>query len=89
MISKVNNALKPRQNGCHFPDDIYKCIFMNENVPVQIWIKIPLKFVPKGPINTIPALVQVMAWRRPGHYQWWLVYWHIYVSLGPNEMMYE
>ena len=25
-----------------------------------------LKFVPKGPINNIPALVQVMAWRRPG-----------------------
>ena len=25
-----------------------------------------LKFVPKGPINNIPSLVQVMAWRRPG-----------------------
>ena len=24
------------------------------------------KFVPKGPINNIPALVQIMAWRRPG-----------------------
>ena len=23
-------------------------------------------FVPKGPINNIPALVQIMAWRRPG-----------------------
>ena len=29
-------------------------------------VKIPLKFVPKGPINNIPALVQIMAWRRPG-----------------------
>ena len=29
-------------------------------------IKISLKFVPKGPINNIPALVQIMAWRRPG-----------------------
>ena len=28
--------------------------------------KISLKFVPKGPINNNPALVQVMAWRRPG-----------------------
>ena len=27
-------------------------------------IKISLKFVPKGPINNIPALVQIMAWRR-------------------------
>ena len=29
-------------------------------------IKNSLKFVPKGPINDIPALVQIMAWRRPG-----------------------
>ena len=25
-----------------------------------------MKFVPKGPINNIPAMVQIMAWRRPG-----------------------
>ena len=29
-------------------------------------IKISLKFIPKGPIGNIPALVQMMAWRRPG-----------------------
>ena len=29
-------------------------------------IKISLKFVPKGSINNIPALVQIMAWRWPG-----------------------
>ena len=29
-------------------------------------IKISLKFVPKGRINTIPALVQIMAWRLDG-----------------------
>ena len=29
-------------------------------------IKISLKFVPKDPINNIPALVQVIAWHRPG-----------------------
>ena len=38
--------------------------FWNENV--RISIKISLKFVPKGPINNIPALVQKMAWCRPG-----------------------
>ena len=27
---------------------------------------ISLKFVPKGPINNIPALVQIMALRRSG-----------------------
>ena len=58
------NILRPRQNGRRFPDDIFKCIFLNENV--RISIKISLNFVPKGPINNIPALVQTMAWRRPG-----------------------
>ena len=41
-----------------------KCIFMNGNV--SILIKILLNFLPKRPVNTIPALVQIMAWRRPG-----------------------
>ena len=26
------NKLRPRKNGCHFPDDIFKRIFLNENV---------------------------------------------------------
>ena len=26
------NTLRPKQNGRHFPDDISKCIFLNENV---------------------------------------------------------
>ena len=58
------NTLRPRQNGRPFPDDIFKWIFLNENV--RISINISLKFVPRGPINNIPALVQKMAWRRPG-----------------------
>ena len=58
------NTLRPRQHGRHFADDSFKRIFLNENVIISI--KISLKFVPKGPINNIPALVQIMAWRRPG-----------------------
>ena len=58
------NTLRPRQNGRHFPDDIFKWIFLNENVWISI--NISLKFVPRGPINNIPKLVQIMAWRRPG-----------------------
>ena len=38
--------------------------FCNENVSTSI--KILLRFVPKGPINNTPALVQIMVWRRPG-----------------------
>ena len=45
-------------------DNIFKWIFLNENVIISI--EITLKSVPKGPINNIPALVQIMAWRRPG-----------------------
>ena len=58
------NSLRPRQNKRHFTDDIFKCIFLNENVWIAIIIS--LKFVPKGPINNIQALVQIMDWRRPG-----------------------
>ena len=58
------STLRPRQNGHHFVDDSLKCIFFNENVWIPI--EISLKFVPKGQINNIPALVQIMAWRRPG-----------------------
>ena len=49
------NTLSPRQDGRLFPDDIFKCIFLNENVLMSI--KISLKFVPKDQINNIPALV--------------------------------
>ena len=58
------NSLRPRPNRRHFADDIFKCIFENENE----WIspRISLKFVSKVRINNIPALVQIMAWRRPG-----------------------
>ena len=58
------NTLRPRQDGRHFPDDMFKCIFLNEIVWIPI--QISLKFVPKGSINNNPALFQIMAWRRPG-----------------------
>ena len=84
------NTLGPRQNGCRFADDIFKCIFLDENVSISI--DISLKYVPKCPINNIPALVQIMAWRRPGDKSLpepMLVgsLTHIYASLGLNELM--
>ena len=63
-VSLLFNSLRPRQNGRHFPDDIFKCIFLFENA--WIWIKISLKFVPRVRINNIPALFQIMAWCRIG-----------------------
>ena len=58
------NTLRPRQNGCQFADSIFKGICLNENVWISI--KIPLIFIPKGPINYIPALVWIMAWCYTG-----------------------
>ena len=54
-ICPLLNSMRLRQNGRHFADDVFKCNFFNENVWIPI--KISLKFVSKGPINNIPALV--------------------------------
>ena len=62
-ISQINTS-RPRPNGRHFPDHILKCIFVNGNIWISI--KISMKIVPKVLINYIPALVQIMVWRRPG-----------------------
>ena len=53
-----------------------------------ISIKIPLKFVPKGPINNISAYVQIIAWRRQAII--WTnddpVHRRIYATLGGDEL---
>ena len=66
-MSDVVSTLRPRQNGRHFPDGILKLNLLNENVWISI--EISLKVVPKSLINNIPALVQIMAWRRAGDKQ--------------------
>ena len=86
----------------HFADDTFKRIFWTENV--RISIKISLKFVPKGQINKISALVQMMAWRRPGDkplsepmmirspthiYVTWPQWVNCYYSIPLNKMIAE
>ena len=61
---QLGNTLRPRQNGCHLAEDIFNCIFLNENVWISL--KISLKFVLKVPVNNTPALIQIMAWRQSG-----------------------
>ena len=73
------NTLRPRQNGRHFPSDMFNCIFLNENVWISL--KMSLKFVPEVRINNVAAFVQIMAWRPP-------VYWRIYASLGVKLVIY-
>ena len=45
------NSSPPGENVCHFTDDIFRCIFVN--VKFCILIKISVKFVSKGPIDSI------------------------------------
>ena len=68
---------------------IFKCIFVKENTWISI--DISLKFVPKGQINNISALVQIMAWCRPGNKplfeQMIFIYCDICASLGLSELI--
>ena len=63
----ILNTLRPRQNARHFADDIFKCIFSNENA----WIPIA-----EGPIKNIPAFIQIwlVAFSVPSNYL--NQYWH-------------
>ena len=67
VTKQTVNTLRPIQNVRRFADDVFKCIFLNENVWISL--QISLKFVPKVPINNIPALVQILPWRRSGDRQ--------------------
>ena len=75
-VTCLIDSLRPRLNICHFTDDRFKCIFLNENVLISI--KISLKFIPMSPINNIPTLVHIMAWHQ-------LV--DTYMLLGLNELI--
>ena len=55
------NTLRPRRNGQQFPDDIFKRVKMFE-----FQLKFHWSMFAKGPINNIPALVHIMAWRLDG-----------------------
>ena len=68
------NTLKPRQNGQHFADNIFKRMFFNGNF--WILLKISLKFVPKGLINSSigsdndspPSRRQGIIWSNAGYF---------------------
>ena len=64
MFAVSLNTSPPGQNGRHFADGIFRCIFVNEKF--CILIKISMKFVPKGPIDNNSALVKIKAWCEMG-----------------------
>ena len=51
----------PRQNGSHFADDIFKCIFVNGNV-----FNFDQYLTEVCPIGNLSSLVQIMAWCQRG-----------------------
>ena len=55
------STLRPRRNDRHVPDDIFKHIFLNQNI--RFLIDILMNFVPYGPIDCQSRLVQLIAWR--------------------------
>ena len=82
------NTLRPGQNGRHFADDMFKCIF---------WMKMfefRLKFHWSLFLRVQLTIIQhcfrewLGAAQATSHYlkQWWLVHWRIYASLGLNEL---
>ena len=76
LITTSDNACRWHVTGqplcvalTHWVRDKMTAIFQTTFSNAFSWMKMyefRLKFVPKGPINNIPALVQIMAWRRPG-----------------------
>ena len=55
MFALTLPSPSPGENGQHFADGIFRCIFVNEKF--YNLIKISPKFVFKGPIDNNPALV--------------------------------
>ena len=73
----------------HCGQDQMAAIFQKTFSNVFSWKKMyefRSRFVPKGRIDNIPALVQKMAWATSHCMnQWWLIYQRICASLGLNE----
>ena len=100
QLSNKKDRIKPNMNELgskqthiwiytsSIADDVFKWKFFNGNIWISI--KISPKFVPKGPINTIPTLIQIMLGtdQATSRYlnQWWFHYRGIYASLGLNEL---
>ena len=85
----ILETLMPSENGHHVAD-----IFKFVSLHIDCWIFIPkyLQYVNNDPGNSMPVLVQIMAWCRQetSHYlnQWWLILpTHICVArpLGDNR----
>ena len=62
MAKGVIDTIRPKRDGQHFADDIFKCILLNENISISL--RILQKYVLKVRIDSISALFQTMTWRQ-------------------------
>ena len=86
----VLNTLRQRQNGRRFADDVFKCIFWNENVEFRLKFHWSLFLTFQSTIfqhcfRYWPSAVQATSLYQN---QWWLIYWCIYASFGLSELKY-
>ena len=82
------NTLRPGQNYCHFADESFKCICLNKNVRILIKYHWSLFLRVQLTISQHWFRQWLGTDKATSHYlnQWWLDYWRIYASLGPNEL---
>ena len=75
------NTLRPRQNGCHFAEDIFKCIFQLK-FHRSLFLRVQLTIFQHWFRKWLGAV------QAASHYlnRWWLVCWRKYASLGLNEL---
>ena len=87
-LTPLINKLRPRQNGCHFPDVILKSIFVDESFVLwfkfhwRLFLWVQLTIFQHWFIQWLGAV------QATSHYlnQWWLVYQCIHASLCLNEV---
>ena len=83
------NTLRPRQNGRHFPDDIFKCIFLKKMYEFRLRFHWSLLLRVQLTIFQHWFRQWLGADQATSHclHQWWLIYWRIFASRGLDELM--
>ena len=69
------NTLWPRLNGCHLPDDIFECIYLNEMFAFlskfhwSLFLRVQLAISSIGSDNGLaPTRRQAIIWSNDGHF---------------------
>ena len=88
IMMPFDDILTPKRNNRHFADDIFRCVFLRENV--RVLIEISPKSVPMDPVDAslvndkchVTTSVQQVITQT--NYE--PVHIHLYPARGPNEL---